>query len=170
MTSKCQVHLVVKLAREHGDVFFSELFAHVNDFHFGQGLFECSFGESQMGDLPVLCTIQCLNARSGRSENQRAMMGLRPFCGNFPRIILGRAIRFVAVLMLFVDDDDADVLKRCKNRRSRSDHDLGLTRLQFGPLVISLRCGEFGVIECNHAGKSSGKALNRLWGQCNLGD
>ena len=72
--------------------------------------------------------------------------------------------------MLFVDDDQAEVLYRGEDRRARSDADARLAAAQPPPLVVALAVGEGGVQDGDAVAEPGAEAGNGLRGEADLGD
>ena len=70
--------------------------------------------------------IIAFHAGRGRSEDRKCPGDLRAISNEIACIVFGIIFVFVAVLMLLIDDNDADIGKRGKQRGTRADADIHL--------------------------------------------
>src|SRR5207302_8621041 len=66
-----------------------------------------------------------LHGWRGRAEKRDGVFHFCAHDGDVAAVIARRLFLLVAALLLFVDDDEANVFKRCKNRRARAHDDAG---------------------------------------------
>ena len=57
-------------------------------------------------------------------------------------MVSGSSVLFVAWLVFFIDDDEAEVGQRSEDGGACADNDVGFARFYFVPLGITLRGGE----------------------------
>ena len=76
----------------------------------------------------------------------------------------------VALLVLLIDHDDAQVLERCEQRRPGTDHHIDLSAPRPFELVRSLARTHFRMDDGNPVSESVVKPHQCLVGQCDLGD
>ena len=137
------LHLPDQRAAEDGLVALHQFFAHVHDFHLGQPASAhplVHFDQRQL--IPRLDAGHGLHIggdgrRRAAQQHNRPMIFRPPF-RNIARVIPRTFVGQIARFMLLVHDDDAGLLQRRKNRRSRADDHLRLARTDSAPLVEAL--------------------------------
>ncbi|MPN03027.1 hypothetical protein SDC9_150250 [bioreactor metagenome] len=55
-----------------------------------------------------------------------------------PGMVLRVFVLFVGALVFLVHNDDAKILNRGENGRTRADNDIGITAVNFAPLIVLL--------------------------------
>ena len=73
-------------------------------------------------------------------------------------------------VMLFVDDDDAELGYRRKQRRPGSDRDPHLSTAKRSPRVVALPDGQTAVQDRDFVSESGTEATDELWGERDLGN
>ena len=66
------------------------------------------------------------------------MLRTAKFC-HVARVVAWRALGFVGVLLLLVDDEQAKILHGCKDRAARADDDARKAGANALPLIVTLR-------------------------------
>ena len=80
-----------------------------------------------------------------------------------------RVFGLVAVLLLLVDDDKAEVFKRSKHRAACSDRELCTACFYTLPLIVTLADGKAAVQYCDVIAEIFGKSVYHLRRQRDLG-
>ena len=81
----------------------------------------------------------------GRTEQDRTSGHLRPQHGQIAAIVAQAVLLLVGRFVFLVDNDDAEMLQRRKDRRPRSQHHFGRGRKNRLPLVETLAVTETAV-------------------------
>ena len=117
---------------------------------------------------PGLGVIAADNVRRCRAEQQqRTVLGAAEL-GHVARVIARRALGLIGVLLLLVDDEQAEILHGCENRAARADNDARETRADAFPLVVALRERQAAVQNGDRVTEIGGKRLDHLRRQRNL--
>ena len=116
----------------------------------------------------LLCRPGCFNRRSGGAQNQQGPVPGAKVLGNVPCVIPGRIFRVVAALLLFVQDDDTQVLQRGKDGGAGAQHHTNLPTPDTLPLIIALRHTKSAVEHGHILSKIGGKFPHHLGCQHNL--
>ena len=121
----------------------SQFCPHIHDLHTGQRVAAVALGQPHQLGAAILRSIKTLGAGGGTGQKQQCTV----FGGTLPGDLVGRVARRgfrpVGVLLLFVNDDKADVFQRRKHSAAGADHDICTTILDHLPLQQT-----FGVVEC----------------------
>ena len=114
-----------------------------------------------MGVMPAF------EGRGCRAQQHGDIEHLPAADGDIAAVIFGKRILLVRGIVFLIDDDQADVRRRCENRRSAPDDHLRPAGGDRMPVLMPL-----GVLEPRmqnrHAGKASGEAPHRLGREGNL--
>ena len=102
------------------------------------------------------------DVRRRRTEQQQCAVLRAAELGHIARVVARRALGFIRVLLLLVDDEQAKILHGCKNRAARADDDARKTRTDALPLVIALRERQTAVQDGDRVAEIGGKRLNHL--------
>ena len=112
----------------------SQLCPHIHDLHTGQRIAAVTLGQPHQLGTSVLRSIKALGAGGGAGQKQQCAV----FGGTLPGDLVGRVARCgfrpVGVLLLFVNDDKADVFQRRKHCAAGADHDICAAVLDHLPL------------------------------------
>ena len=88
-------------------------------------------------------------------------------------MITRRFLLFVGRLVLFIDNDEAEIFQRRENSAARANHDPGAAGMNFVPFIVSLAFGEVAVQNGHivlRLGKPAFEALDRLRRERNFGN
>ena len=88
--------------------------------------------------------------------------------GNVPRVVARRFFLLVGSVVLFVNDNKAEMLHRGENRRAGSNGNLCFTARQTTPFVETFPAGKAAVQHAEPGRKTGRKALHELVGQRNF--
>ena len=120
----------------------SQLCPHIHDLHTGQRIAAVTLGQPHQLGTSVLRSVKTLGTGGGAGQKQQCAI----FGGTLPGDLVGRVARCgfrpVGVLLLFVNDDKADVFQRRKHCAAGADHDICAAVLDHLPLQQAL-----GVVE-----------------------
>src|SRR5207302_7611916 len=114
-----------------------------------------------------------LHGWRGRAEKRDGVFHFCAHDGDVAAVIARRLFLLVAALLLLVDDDEANVFKRCKNRRARAHYDAGFAVSNAPPFAGPLDVAQ-GRVQDRDALESRAKPGTSLAAvpkrQVNLGD
>ena len=116
-----------------------------------------------------LTACERLGRRRGGSQHQGAPMELRQLGSHLARVVARATSLFVALLMLLVDDDEAEIGKRTEERRARAHHHAGRTRTNHIPLVEALARGKARMEHRHRVTETRAEATNSLRRERDLG-
>ena len=105
--------------------------------------------------------------RRRAKQQQRIVLGAAEL-GHIARVVARRALGLIRVLLLLVDDEQTEILHRCKYRAARADDDARKTRADALPLVIALRERQTAVQDGDRVTEISRKRLDHLRRQRDL--
>ena len=114
-------------------------------------------------------TVERLGRGRGRPQHERTPIAARHLCRHLARMVARAGTLLVAGLVLLVDDDEAQVAERAKERRARSDDHAGRTAGDHIPLVQTLAGRKTRVEDCDRLAKTRAEAADGLGRQRNLG-
>ena len=124
----------------------SQLCPHIHDLHTGQRVAAVALGQPHQLGASVLRSVKALGAGGGAGQKQQCAV----FGGALPGDLVGRVARCgfrpVGMLLLFVNDDKADVFQRRKHCAAGADHDICAAVLDHLPLQQTLGMVERGVL------------------------
>ena len=113
----------------------SQLLLHIDDLDRRQRLSVVALAHRIERIDAAPCEIHALDRRRRRPEHdQRALLNAA-IDGDLPRMVARCIFRLIGVLLLFIDQNKAEIFRRCKHRRPRSDNDAGLAGLNSPPFV-----------------------------------
>ena len=140
------VHVVDEQARQGDESALPhELDAHVDDLNVrhllvvdaAQQQVDPVFARADVGDG--------LERRRRRAEQANGVGQLRAIDGDIAPMIARRLVLLVGGLVLFIDDDQPQIVHRCEHRRARANHHPRLARRQRLPAVEPLALAEVAV-------------------------
>ncbi len=101
-----------------------------------------------------------LERRGGGAENDGGAADFGPHDGDIAGVVAGNLLLLVGRVVLFVDDDQAQVLDRGEDGRAGADDNARFAAADAIPLLGALVGGERGVQQ-GHAGAEGGVQLRR---------
>ena len=123
---------------DRGLVPLPQLVLHVGDQHLGQR----QIVEPLMKGKDLIATVFrgiCrFNRRRGRAEQQQRVVLRTAELRDVARVVARRIFGLITRLLLFIQNDEPEVLQRCKHRAARAQHDAHLTAADALPLVVAL--------------------------------
>ena len=120
----------------------SQFCPHIHDLHTGQRVAAVTLGQPHQLSAAILRSIKTLGAGGGTGQKQQCTVFGGALPGNLVGRVARRGFRPVGVLLLFVNDDKADVFQRGKHCAAGADHDICAAVLDHLPLQQA-----FGVVE-----------------------
>ena len=82
-----------------------------------------SFGELQLAILALADVMKRLQRRGRRAEDNRDLFAMGAPYRQVASVITPAFLLFIGAIVFFVDDNNAEVFKRCKQRRAGADND-----------------------------------------------
>ena len=152
--------------RKHGARAFREFLRHVYDVHLGKGLAVRPFGQGDAMPQGVgLAAAKRFDRRRGAAQHERGAMALRHPRRDVARVVARRAFLLVGVLVLFVDDDQAQPLHRAEQRAARAHHDALFALADRLPLIEALRSRHARMHDGDRMPEAPLEARDRLRGE-----
>ena len=102
-----------------------------------------------------------------------ALLHLRAHDRDIARVIARRFLLFVGSLVLFIDDDQSEILERREDGAARADHDPRAAGLNLVPFIVPLAFGQMAVQDRDHLlrfGEAALESLDRLRRERNFRD
>ena len=115
-----------------------QLCPHIHDLDAGQRVAAVALGEPDELGAAILGGVKALGAGGGAGQKEQGAVLRRPLPGHLVGGVPGRGFGAVGVLLLLVDDDEADVLQRGKDGAPGPHHDVGAAVLYHLPLEQAL--------------------------------
>ena len=115
--------------------------------------------------------MEALERRRGAAEQAGAAFHLRAQDGDVASVVARGFLLLVGVLVLFIDDDEAEVGARGEDGRPGADDDAGAAGADLVPLVVPLAFAEVGMEHGDFVlggGEAGFEALDGLRGEGNL--
>ena len=119
-----------------------QLCPHIHDLDAGQRVAAVALGEPDQLGAAIPGGVKALGAGGSAGQKEQGAVLRRPLPGHLVGGVPGRGLGAVGVLLLLVDDDEADVFQRGKDGAPGPHHDVGTAVLYHLPLEQTL-----GVIE-----------------------
>ena len=107
---------------------------HIHDLDLGQRVAAIAFGQAHQLGAAMLGGIIALGAGGGAGQQEQGPVLRRALPGHLVGRVAGRGFGAVGVLLLLVDDDEADVFQRREDRAAGAHHDIGAAVLDHLPL------------------------------------
>ena len=123
--------------REDGPIALRQLGPHVDDVHHRPSA-DSPFGQQGSAGLPDADAMDRDHVRRGRGQHEAGTGQLHPTSGRPPGVVAGRAVGLVGPVVGLVQDDEAEIPDRSKDRGSGPDHDTGLAGHHPLPFVVAL--------------------------------
>ena len=95
--------------------------------------------------LTLLRVVVRFERGRGRAEHDGDALEMAAHHGDIARVVMGRFLLLVGMLVLLVHHDDAQIVERREHRRARADDDPGAAGADVLPLVVALAGGEMAV-------------------------
>ena len=102
-------------------------------------------GSSSSVYLPRSHVVAALETGRGRAQHHARAGGLRAHDGHIAAVIARRLLLLVALIVLFVDHDQAEIAHRREHAGTRAHHHARLARADAAPLLGALGIGESAV-------------------------
>ena len=115
--------------------------------------------------LALLCAVKRLHRRSCAAEHDGDVQGAAKSKRNLACMIGGPILVLIRWLVLFVEDDEAEVGQRREDGRARPDHHVNLARPDAPPLVVAFAGTQRAVDDGDAARKAAREALHGLRGE-----
>ena len=112
----------------------SQFCPHIHDLHTGQRVATVALGQTHQLGAAILRSVKALGAGGGAGQKQQCTVFGGALPGNLVGRVARRGFRPVGVLLLFVNDDKADVFQRRKHCAAGADHDICAAVLDHLPL------------------------------------
>ena len=113
--------------------------------------------------------VEGLGRRRGRPQHERAAIAARHLGCHLARMVARTGPLLVAGLVLLVNDDEAQIAERAKERRTCADDHAGRTAGNHIPLVQTLPSRKTRVENRDRLAKAGAEAADGLGCQRNLG-
>ena len=113
--------------------------------------------------------VEGLGRRRGRPQHERAAIAARHLGCHLARMVARTGPLLVAGLVLLVNDDEAQVAKRAKERRTCADDHAGRTAGDHIPLIQALASRKTRMEHGDRLAKARAEAADGLGCQRNLG-
>ena len=133
---------VQQRAGEDRAVALGQLLAHINDVHLRHRPVIDAARHGDQRQVAPARERKGAHARRGAGQQQRGPLPLAAHARQLARVVARRVVRDVAALVLLVDDDEAHVFQRRKDRRARADDHAHFAPADAPPLVIALSRGQ----------------------------
>ena len=117
---------------------FLELHPHVDDFYFGQRPLLYAIGNLNQRVFVLFCIEIGLERRRGGAQNDDRIGHLGAHDGDVAGVIARRFFLLVGGVVLFVDDQQGEIVHGGENGGARADHDAGIAALDAVPLLGTL--------------------------------
>ena len=140
------LNAVAKELGENGSAFFLAGFhAHVDDADEGHFLIVDAGGHFEEGVFAVAGVVVAFERGGGGTENDDGFFELAAHDGAVAGMVARAFLLFVGMLVLFVDDDQAEVIDGSEDGGAGADGDAGAFLADFLPFVVTLAGGEVAV-------------------------
>ncbi len=148
------VQALQQLIREHTLVSQPQLFPHVHDRHLGQRAVVDAAQHLQQHIIALLRLGKGQDAGGGAGQQQgSALAPGAAFC-HLPGVIAGGMLGKIALLVLFIHDEDSGALHRGKYGRSGTNNHPGLSHADAPPLVVLFASRQAGMQHRCHIAKA----------------
>ena len=127
---------------------------HIDQLYLRHLSFSKPGGKSVKSVFSFLCHATGLQRRSGGGQQTKGTVFPAAEAGHLSGVISGTGFRFIGVLLLFIDHDQAKLLHRSKYRGAGTNHDFSLPAPDTLPFVHSLPEGKAAVKHGNAVAKA----------------
>ena len=134
----------------------------------GQRVAAVALGEPDELGAAILGGVKALGAGGGAGQKEQGAVLRRPLPGHLVGGVPGRGLGAVGVLLLLVDDDEADVFQWRKDGAAGTHHDVGPAVLDHLPLEQSFRVVEGRVLHGHPPAELALQPQDHLGGQADL--
>ena len=145
-----------------------QLCPHIHDLDAGQRVAAVALGEPDELGAAIPGGVKALGAGGSAGQKEQGAVLRRPLPGHLVGGVPGRGLGAVGVLLLLVDDDEADVLQRGKDGAPRPHHDVGTAVLYHLPLEQTLGVVEGRVLDGHPPPEPALEAEDHLRRQADL--
>ncbi len=129
-------------ARAHG-------LAHIHDAHDGHLLVVGPLGQLEQRVFALAAVVIAFQRGRGGAEHDHGAFHLAAHNGDVARVVAGRLLLLVGVLVFLVHNDQAERLDRRKDGGARADGDPRAALANLVPLVVPLAGGQMAVQHCH---------------------
>lgn len=159
------VHGMAQALGENGWTAFLGLVAHVDDANKGEGLTVGSLGEGDELVFVFGAGVEvAFDGRSGGAKDDSGAFDMGANDGEVAAVVFRWVLLFVSGLVLFVDEDEAEVGEGGEDGGAGSDDDFGNPFADAVPLVEAFALGEGGVEDGDEFGGLAKAGLEALYG------
>ena len=123
---------------DRGLVPLPQLVLHVGDQHLGKRQIVEPLMKGKDLIASVFGSVCRFNRRRGRAEQQQRVVLRTAELRDVARVVARRIFGLITRLLLFIQNDEPEVLQRCEHRAARAQHDAHLTAADALPLVVAL--------------------------------
>ena len=122
------------------------LVTHVHDTDRRKRTIENAALERRDGVLPRDGVLIRLHGRSGGSKHHESVLATAPHDGDVAAVIPRCLLLLVRAIVLFIDDDQANLRQRREDGRTRADDDIDLSAVNPVPLIVALAVRQSAVL------------------------
>ena len=119
--------------------------AHIHDAHDGHLLVVRPLGQLEQRVFALAAVVVAFQRRRGRAEHDHGAFHLAAHNGDVARVVAGRLLLLVGMLVLLVHDDQAERFDGGEDGRARADGDARAALANLVPLVVPLAGGQMAV-------------------------
>src|SRR5882757_9401884 len=101
---------------------FREVFAQVDDFDTGHGALLDARGEREQFVFSAARVMIRFEGRGGRAQQRGGIFHFCAHDGDVAAVVTGSFFLLVTALLLFIDDDEAEIFERRENCGTRADY------------------------------------------------
>src|SRR4051812_616698 len=160
---------VIDTALRHGGV-INGCLAQINDVYARQFAAANAIGQRQQRVFAGHRVRPGLERRRGAAKDRDGTLCFGPNYRHLSRVIPRCFTLLVAGLVLFVDDDGAEILEWSEDSRSGSDDDPLVASFEREPGVVAFTLTQRRVKDSDPVAKGGAEAIDGLRGECYLGD
>lgn len=147
-----------------------KLAAHVDEFDFGQGAILDAIVHFDACVFALCRILPAFERRRCRAEHHDGVGKLGAHDGNIASVVARSFFLLVALVVLFVDEDEAEIGHWCEDGGARTDDDGRITAMDATPLLGALFWGERGMEQGDAGTKGCVEKARHLRGEADLRD
>ncbi len=147
----------------------AQFLPHIHQMHGRQRPVQHPMGHFNQGIIPAPGHGVGNDAGRGAGQQHRRPFPLPTGRGDFPGVVLGKAVRKIGLLMLLVHDDHAQLFHRREHRGPCPDHDAGVALANAPPFVEPLPGAEPGMQHRHGVAEPGAEPGNHLGRQHDFG-